>query len=175
MYLYQCYVTDPWKLCDDLVTVEKGVKKAWNPDSQTITFTTDSEFESEEPVYVGFFDTDDGDAGYVSIVFENPEIQYKIGRCSTDYTPFPAALSTETEKTWTITYNYTDKRVVLHCNGVQVAEVLLSSVCATASGWGDVWGKKPTQMMFGYYDDTSDTYCMSSNPGKYNGVIDSGE
>ena len=103
-----------------------------------------------------------------------------IGGCSKYFTPFSETLPIETEKTWTITYNYMDKRVVLHCNEVQVLNVLLSDiVCAyislDQSKWRNYWENKPTQIKFLSYDTASDTYCMSSNPGKYNGVIDSGE
>ena len=179
MYIYQCYVTDPWKLCDDPVTVVRKEKIPWNPDSQTITVTTNSEAGSEDQVYVYFFDTDGAEKGDVFIYF-GTETQYKIGYCSLDWTSFPATLlPAETKKTWTITYNYME-RLVLHCNGVQVADVVLSSACDYSS-WEDYWGIKPTQMQFGMdgmdgiTDTASDTYCFSSNPGKYNGVIDSGE
>ena len=119
---------------------------------------------------VYFYDT--AGAGDVEIYFYG-EIQYWIGYCSSGYTSFTAALPAETKKTWTITYNYADKRVVFYCNGVQVADVLLSE--CDDSSWGTYWGIKPTQMRFDSDDDASDTYCFSSNPGKYNGVIDSGE
>ena len=172
MYLYQCYVTDPWWQCDDLVPVKKGVKKAWNPDSQNITIYTDSEAGSWEDLDVEFYAG--GYTGDVYIVF-GTEIRYWIGYCSTHLTSFPATLPTETEKIWTITYNYTEERLVLHCNGVLVADVVLSNAC-DRSDWGDTWGTKPTQIEFESDIDTaSDIYCFSSNPGKYNGVIDSGE
>ena len=173
MYLYQCYVTGPWWQCDDLVTVKKGVNIPWNPDSQTITFTTDSEDRSGEKVVVAFY-KDGSYAGTVNIGF-NTEIQYYLVACSTGYTPFPAALPTETEKTWTITYNHTKQTVVFHCNGVQVLNVLLSDSACDRSYWTYFWGKKPTQIKFLSSDTASDSYCFSSNPGKYNGVIDSGE
>ena len=112
------------------------------------------------------------DKGYVYIYFSS-EIQYMIGYCSTAVTPFSAALPAVTEKTWTITYNY--PKLVFHCNGVQVADVLLSNSACTRSDWKDYWERKPTQIEFDTYDSASDTYCFSSNPGKYNGVIDSGE
>ena len=150
------------------------MKKAWNPDSQNITVSTDSKAGSEDQVYVEFFGTNETYTGDVNIYFNKTEIQYWIGGCSTVYTPFPETLPTETEKTWTITYNHTEQTVVLHCNGVQVLNVLLSSACK--SDWKDYWGRKPTHIQFdSWFDVASDTYCMSSNPGKYNGVIDSGE
>ena len=149
--------------------------KAWNPDSQNITISTNSEAGSREAVGVTFYDTAGAVVGAVVIGFDT-EIEYEIGYCSTVGTPFAAALlPVWTEKTWTITYNYTDKRLVLHCNGVQVLNVLLSSVC-DRSVWRTYWGSKPTQINFPLnFDTASDTYCFSSNPGKYNGVIDSGE
>ena len=115
--------------------------------------------------------------GVVRIIFDT-EIQYYLGYstmvyCSTVPTSFTAALPAVTEKTWTITYNYTEQRLVLHCNGVQVLTVVISE-CDNSS-WKYVWVMKPTQMRFSSGDDASDTYCFSSNPGKYNGVIDSGE
>ena len=108
------------------------MEKAWNPDSQNITVTTDSEAGSKDKVDVLFFDKV-GDystlnSGDVSIYF-NTEIQYWIGDCSAGWTSFPAALlPAETEKTWTITYNYME-RLVLHCNGVLVADVVYNSTC----------------------------------------------
>ena len=172
MYLYQCYVTDPW-LCDNPLTIEEHVEKAWNPDSQSIAVSTDSEAAASwDKVWVKFFDTDGNNAGDVIIAFKT-EIQYYLRGCSTGFAHFSAALPTETAKTWTITYNHTKPRLVLHCNGVLVADVVLSSACAK-SYWRDTWGKKPTHIQF-YSDSASDSYCFSSNPGKYNGVIDSGE
>ena len=149
------------------------MKKDWDPDSQTITFTTNSKAGSGDKLYVDFYDTTGG-AGFVTIRF-NTEIEYYIGSCRS-YTSFPnpAAIPAETKKTWTITYNHAVKRVVFHCNGVQVADVVLSSACSN-SGWTKYWEPKPTQMKLSSSDGASDTYCFSSNPGKYNGVIDSGE
>ena len=120
---------------------------------------------------VYFFDTAGETAGGVTIYFDT-EIEYEIAFCYSSFTSFPAALPAVTKKTWTITYNYME-RLVLHCNGVQVADVVISE--CDDSGWEGYWGRKPTQMKFTMYDTASDTYCFSSNPGKYNGVIDSGE
>ena len=193
MYLYQCYVTGPWWLCDNPVTVVKDVNIPWNPDSKNITVSTtwkpdskniiDSAADTDSQMQaimreqawmsVQFFDAAGKDAGSVEI---NTKTGLFIGACSADWIT-TTTLPTETEKTWTITYNYTDKRLVLHCNGVQVLNVVLNSVCHySASYWGTYWERKPTQIKFySFFDSASDTYCFPSNPGKYNGVIDSGE
>ena len=176
--LYTTYVSlpvlRPWWQCDNPVTVVKEENILWNPDSQNITVTTNSEAGSGVRVYVQFYDTYFMYTGNVDIFF-GTEIKYKIGYCSTTYKPFTAALPAETKKTWTITYTHADKRLVLHCNGVRVADVVISNSACSASDWEDYWEEKPTQMQFYSHDDASDTYCFSSNPGKYNGVIDSGE
>ena len=167
MYLHQCYVTVTWKQCDNLVPVVRDVKIPWNPDSQTITVTTDSKAGSDAKVGVLFYDKDGNWVGAVWILFDT-QIKYVIGWC-TDYTPFPITLPTATQKTWTITYNYTERRVVYYCNGVLVLNVVVSdSACTGYRSWRDYW-RKPTQIYFYSSDDASDSYCISSNTGKYNG------
>ena len=176
MYLYQCYVTDTWKQCDNPVPVVRSVKIPWNPDSETITVSTNSVAGSEEKLSLIFYDKDRAYAGGVWISFYT-QIKYYIIFCmdvpviSNSYKPFPVTLPIETQKTWTITYNYTDKRVVLHCNGVEVLNVVVSnSVCTrTDVDWRDYWKRKPTQIDFFSDDTASDKYCISSNAGKYYG------
>ena len=147
----------------------------WNPDSETITVTTDSVAGSKaEHVSVFFFDKDGYYAGDVYIHFDT-QIQYRIGYCTYRYKPFPVILPTATQKTWTITYNYAERRLVYYCNGVQVLNVVLSdSTCtkwSTNSFFKDLWERKPTQIQFYYTDVASDSYCISSNTGKYNGLM----
>ena len=170
MYLYQCYVTVTLKQCDNLVTAVRNVKIPWNPDSETITVTTESVAGTEELLDVHFYDKDGGKAGAVLIKFYT-QIKYQMGWCSPGYTTFPVTLPTAKQKTWTFTYNYAEKRVEIFCNGVQVVNVVLSdSVCTRSSvKWIDNWENKPTQIDFYSKDDASDSYCISSKPGKYNG------
>ena len=150
----------------------KNVYIPWNPDTQSVTVTTNSTAGSNEMVCVEFYEKngnwDDSHAGSVSIYLYT-QIKYSIGLCTYfDSIPSPVILHTDTQKTWTLTYNYTELRLVIHCNEVQVVNVLLSSVC-TESSWRRWWEKKPTQIRFSYFDTASDSYCFSSYPGKYNG------
>ena len=175
MYLYQCYVTVTLKQCDNLVTAVRNVKIPWNPDSETITVTTESVAGTEELLDVLFYDKDGGKAGAVLIKFYT-QIKYMIGWCNSAYTAFPVTLPTSTQKTWIFTYDYAEKRVQMFCNGVQVLSVVLSDSVCTRSIWGeattkwiDYWERKPTQIDFVLKDDASDSYCISSKPGKYNG------
>ena len=149
----------------------------WNPDSENTTVTTDSVAGSREKVDVGFLDKDGSRAGAVFIHFDT-QIKYGIGWCSS-FKPFPVTVPSETRKTWTFTYNNTERRVVFFCNEMQVLNVVLSDgTCnswRTNSDWRDYWERKPAQITFWSDDNASDSFCISSNTGKYNGVIDSGE
>ena len=105
--MYLCYVT----VCE-LKDVVRDVMIPWNPDTQRINVTTDSTVGSEKLVYVWFYDKYGGRAGGVYISFDT-RIEYALGGCSSRFTPFPVTVPTETQKTWTITYNTTELRVVL--------------------------------------------------------------
>ena len=142
-------------------------KIQWNPDTQNITVTTNSTVGSDEKVFVWFYDNAGNSAGGVDIYFNTP-IQYYIGWCSTAWNNFPVSLPAAPDKTWTITYNTAGKRLALYCNGVQVLDVQVSDSECTRSDWRTVWERKPTQIYFHSSDTASDSYCFSSNTGKYN-------
>ena len=162
--MYLCYVTGT------LQDVVKYEKIQWNPDRQGITVSTNSTAGSGEKVGVYFYDNGNY-AGGVYIYFTTP-IKYLINWCShVNY--FPVSLPAAPDKTWTIEYNTAELRVVYYCNGVQVLNFLISdSVCTGHSDWRTVWERKPTQIQFlSKYDSivpASDSYCFSSNTGKYN-------
>ena len=150
-----------------LKEVVRMVKEPWDPDTRSINVATDSTAGSGEQVYVQFYDNDGNWAGSVRIYFDT-QIQYTLAGC-TSYNLFPVTLPPAPQKTWTITYNTAELRVVLHCNGVQVLNVLISdSVCTGNSDWRDLWEKEPTQIQFYSGDTASDNYCFSGNAGKYN-------
>ena len=120
---------------------------------------------------IWFFDKDGIYAGDVQITFYSL-IEYSIGWCMFSK-PLLFTLPTPTQKTWTLTYNYTERRLVLKRNGVTVVnDVVTVSVCTR---WSDnpqykaTWDRKPTQIKFDYDGTASDSYCISSNTGKYNG------
>ena len=158
--MYLCYVTGT------LQDVVNGENVQWNPDTQGITVSTDSTVGSGEKVGVLFSDNAGNYAGNVFIYFNTP-IQYSLGWCSTTHTYFPVSLPAAPDKTWTIEYNTAELRLALHCNGVQVLNVLLSDSECTDSRWRTYWERKPKQIQFSSIDTASDSYCFS-NPGKYN-------
>ena len=163
--LYKCYVTGWWWQCDTVTDVKDVYHQylPWNPDSESITIITASSAGSHEYVGVKFYDEDDY-IGAVWIRFSK-RIQYYIGWCGGGFTNFPGTLPTATQRTWTITYNYTDKRVVYYCNGVQVLNVVVSDKLCPGSNWRENWKRKLTQIKLQSYKTSSDKYCISSKPG----------
>ena len=107
---------------------------------------------------VWFSDDSNQEAGGVYIMFASP-IQYSTSQCSF-YTPFPS-LPTETEKTWVISYNPAELRVIIFCNGVEVLNVVLSDSVCDNSNWRVCWEKRtPTKIKFHSDDIASDQYCL---------------
>ena len=146
----------------DMTNVQKGVALPWNPDTQNITISTDSVENSADLLVVLI----SAGLGTVEIYFDT-KIKYKLGMC-TPKKRFPVTLPTVTKKYWTIKYNYAEKNVVLYCNGIEVANVVLSdSVCTADPLWRQSWGIKHTNIWFDEGDTASDSYSLSR--GKYNG------
>ena len=149
-----------------LKDVVKGKPIQWDPDSESIIFTTDSVAGSNEDVNVQFYAASSGNAGSILIHFST-QIQYKMEECMSEYTPFSVTVPKEAQKTWTFTYYFQETRVVYYCNKVEVLNVQLTSVCANFY-WDFTWRhSKPTEIKFAYSDTASDRYSVSA--GKYNG------
>ena len=145
----------------------EGDKIEWNPNTQDITVTTDSRAGSGDQVVVRLYDNDGNGAGIVSIYF-NEQIMYDLRGC-TDTKPFPATVDSQTDKTWTITYNIAERRVVLFCNEIKVVSVVISDreCTITKSVWRVDWERKPTQIQFDSISETAfASYCLSVK-GKY--------
>ena len=143
-----------------LEAVVRGEKIQWNPDTQNITVTTDSEVGSGDQVYVQFYDNDGNRAGGVYIAFFE-QITYELGWC-TDFKAFRVSVPSETYKTWTITYNIAKRTVVLYCNDIKVLNVVVSDSECNKINWPTYWEeRKPEQIQFSSSSDTaSDFYCF---------------
>ena len=147
-----------------MVDIEKGVYQylSWDPNSQDIVISTDTDSieGSEEAVTVVFYDDNNEEAGTVYIRFTSP-IKYKIG-CCTSWTTFPGTPPTDTDKTWRIGYNHTEKSLLLHCNEVEVLNMVISDSACPSNRWVTYWEMYPTQIMFyPSYDTASEQYCLA--------------
>jgi len=147
--------------------VVRGVYIPLHSDSVDLTIRTDSVIGSEEEVYAYFIDDDNQIAGSVLIQLSSP-IRYLLGWC-TGWISFPVTPPTQTEKTWRIAYNPAELRVVIHCNEVEVVNVVLpDGVCTVNRGWRTYWEqRKPTQITFIDKDNASDEYCLAGGVGMF--------
>ena len=104
-------------------------------------------------------------AGGVLISFSSTP-QYSIDYCRSRIN-FPVSLPTEVEKVWRIALNRNSGiRLLIHCNNVEVVNILISDSTCSRSGWsnwsktfGNVWFESPTT-------DTASDYYRAGQSGK---------
>ena len=120
---------------------------------------TNSSLGSDEYVWLHFHYAQIDYAGGFQIKF-SVKPRHEISGC-TPWTDFPTTLPSATEKRWRITLDKTAGfRVLVHCNGELVLNVLLSDeVCTESpSSWKRYWSRSVTQIYFYYKDTASDYY-----------------
>ena len=107
---------------------------------------------------VYFFSTQREDAGSVAIYFSSTT-QYSLFFCSSSWTNFPTNLPVEASKVWRITVDKTAGiRVKIHCNGVEVLNLLLSDTTCSDNWWRKYWSKDVEYIYFWPYDTSFDYY-----------------
>ena len=129
---------------------------------------TDTSLTNGEVVKVGFYTESEVVAGGVILHFAS-QPQYELSQCTTSRTDIPTTLPTDTNKVWKISLTRTsDIRLVIHCNEVEVLNVLLSdTTCGVGSSWSDAWSRDVEKISF--KDDTaSDYYRIKGSRGGFN-------
>ena len=98
-----------------------------------------------------FFSSAELDAGRVVVRF-NDIVQHRLYNCYSSYTDFPTVLPAAKDKVWRITLTRTSGiRLVIHCNEVEVLNILMSnSTCD--------WSRHIERIRFSPYDTASDYY-----------------
>ena len=109
-------------------------------------------------MWVWFFTTQRVWVGGVEISFtSNP--QYWLYYCSSSPTNFPSNLPSEVDKIWRITLDKTAGiRLIMHCNGVEVLNILMSDNTCDDSVWREYWSRDAEKIYFSVYDTASDYY-----------------
>ena len=136
-------------------------------DNNPLWIKTDSELGSRERIDVWFYDQDNDHAGGIGIGFGD-KLDFEIGGCSNDK-EFPTTPPTTVDKIWKITLDKTSGiRVMIHCNGVEVLDVLLSDeYCNSDNSWRDYWSMAVKKIAFRTrYDTASDYYALEDPNGK---------
>ena len=147
--------------------MQMNVKINFDLENYPLQIKTDSEVGSDEEVRVMFYDSQEDLIGGIFLYFTSTP-QYFIGYCSSSHVDIPN-LPSETDKVWTITFTRTSDVVtlVLHCNEVEVINVVISgTVCK--SYWSTYWSRKPaSKILFlsegGTKDTASDYYRRGIN------------
>ena len=111
---------------------------------------TDSEVGSLHEVNVRFFTAEDRlAAGGVYLKFSDP-LKFKLGACSSVWTEFPTDPPSDTGKIWKITVTKTVggvRNVLIHCNEVEVLNVLISEIFCDDTKW-ERWKRNAGRIRF---------------------------
>ena len=128
---------------------------------------TNSTREDYHKVDLYFYTKEGYNAGGLQIFF-NARPGFFLNFCSVNLPPFPTSLPTTTDKIWKISLTRTSGiRFQMHCNKVEVANVLLSdATCDWSSNWRHIWGRDVQKIKFAKGDTASDYYRIL--PGAFN-------
>ena len=121
-------------------------------------------------MYVEFYTSGGDYVGGVAISFSSTP-EYYIEDCRS-WTNFPASLPTEVEKAWRITLNRNSGiRLLIHCNNVEVLNILMSDSTCSDSDWSTYWSR--TVGKFGFYPiyDTASDYFRAGQTGKNDDIM----
>ena len=130
---------------------------------------TDSEVGSDDEIRVMFYDSQEDLIGGIFLYFTSPA-QYYISHCSSSHVDIPN-LPSETEKVWTITFTRTSDVVTLmvHCNEVEVFNVVISDTICKSGYATTHWSRKPASKISFLSDgskiDTASDYFRKGKSG----------
>ena len=137
----------------------RAVNPAVDLETTPLEIKTNSTLGSRDEVRVHFYNSQ-GDLGGGTWIYFSSTLQYLIPFCTVinRYTNFPSNLPTAVDKVWRITRTRTSvTRLKIHCNDVEVLNLLPSETCET-SNWKDTWSKKVEKIFFASVDTASDYY-----------------
>ena len=115
-------------------------------------------------MYVHFYTSQGDEAGRVNLHFTST-LQYKINSCITTWTNFPTNPPADVNKVWRMGITRTSGiRLQIHCNDVEVLNILISDTTCSHSSWSFYWNRDIEKIYFGDIDTASDYY--RPYPGK---------
>lgn len=129
----------------------RNVEIEWYFEKTSLEIKTDSELGSDEYVYVNFYNAAGDRAGGVYLSFSST-MRYRLPFCSS-YANIPVTPPSSVNKVWRISLSKTSGiRLIIHCNGEEVLNTLLSgSVCT-------FWTRAVEKIKFLSSDGASDGY-----------------
>ena len=155
--------------------VQMNVKLEFDLENYPLQIKTDSEVGSDEESRVMFYDDQEDLIGGIYLFFTSPP-QYYISYCFTSHVDVPN-LPSEAEKVWTITFTRTSDVVtlVLHCNEVEVFNVVISDTICKSGYAATHWSRKPASKILFLSDgnniDTASDYFRKGKSGFKNSSL----
>ncbi|KAL5251901.1 hypothetical protein ACHWQZ_G014885 [Mnemiopsis leidyi] len=152
----------------DWKAVQRGIYIPLDLENTPLEIKTDSALGSGDRVWVNFFTSQRELTGGVGIFFTSTP-QYHLSRSSSSRTNFTTNLPVEVEKIWRITVDKTAGiGVKIHCNGVEVVNVLLSDTSGEGY-WSKDWSywrdRNVEQMYFSSVFDKASDYHRAVQTG----------
>ena len=133
------------------------VYKQIDLETTPLEIKTDSAVGSGDYVYVYFYTSQGDIAGGVNLRLTST-LQYCINFC-TSCTNFPTNPPADVNKVWRITKTRTSGiRLQIHCNDVEVLNILMSDTTCSSSSWSTFWDRNIRKMYFRFSDSASDFY-----------------
>ena len=149
------------------IAVQRDVLIDFNPEQYSLNIMTDSTLGSNDKVAVQLYTSQGDYVGGLTLYFTSTP-QYWIGACSmadtdsfcnTCYTNFPTNLPSANDKVWRVTLTRTSGiRLMVHCNEVEVLNILMSDSTCGYSYWSTKWSREVAKIKFYYHDTASDYY-----------------
>ena len=142
------------------ISVTNEIDIDWDLENNPLEIKTNSSLGIDKHLVLNFHtDLDFFYAGGFYVKFTSTP-QYQLPLC-TPWTNFPITLPAATDKIWRVTVDRSAGiRVLIHCNGEPLLNVLLSDqICALNSfGWRAYWNRDATKIYFNRRDTASHYY-----------------
>ena len=117
-------------------------------------------------MYLNFYTSGRSYVGSVGIRFSSTP-QYYIPYCTYSYTNFPVSLPKEVKKVWRITQSRNSGiRLLIHCNNVEVLNILMSDSTCSDSSWSTYWSRTVGNAWFHPSSDTASDYFRAGQSGR---------
>ena len=141
------------------IAVQRDVEIDFNLEEYSLNIATDSTLGSNDAVAVDLYTSQGDVVGTLRLYFFSTP-QYRIWPCTSAYTNFPTNLPPGKDKIWRVTLTRTAGiRLVIHCNEVEVLNILMSDSTCDTSYWSTNWSREVAKIKFPPgYDAASDYY-----------------
>ena len=119
--------------------MQHGLLMEWDLESTPLEIKTDSVLGSNDIISLHFRSSDEKYSGLVIHFSSTPDLW--ISFCSTEKMNFATALPSAKDKVWRITLiKETGIRLQIHCNEVEVFDLIMSNSSCGDSKWSKNWG-----------------------------------